>query len=268
MSKRVITSIGIIILVVLIGAVAYVLRPTAEASQPIEAEPVQAEESQTEEMAEHSESEADEAGDVDSADEASTETEDESSESPADNTPMEPVTFSIVQAESEARFTLDELLRGAPKTVIGVTDQVAGEILVDFEKPANSQLGLIQVNARTLVTDNDFRNRALKNEILDTGDFEFISFQPTSIVGLPESIAIGDTINITIEGDLSIRDITNSVTFEVSVTVSGESSLNGYASTTVARADYDLQIPKVPSVADVDEEVLVEIEFVASAASE
>jgi hypothetical protein len=33
----------------------------------------------------------------------------------------------------------------------------------------------------------------------------------------------------------------------------------------IARVDYDLQIPEVPRVADVDEEVLLEIDFVAVA---
>ncbi len=37
------------------------------------------------------------------------------------------VAFEIVQAESEARFTLGGLLNGNPKTVVGVTDQIAGE---------------------------------------------------------------------------------------------------------------------------------------------
>jgi polyisoprenoid-binding protein YceI len=249
MSKQIFISIGIIILVVVIGAAVYVLRPTAEASQPIEAQPVQVQDSTAEE------SQSEEASETEGASAAG----DEASAQP------EPIIFSIVQAESQARFTLDELLRGAPKTVVGVTDQVAGEFSVDFENPANSQVGLIQVNARTLVTDSDFRNRAIKNEILDTGEFEFISFQPTLISGLPESVAVGETITFEVEGELTIRDISNPVSFDVSISMASETTLNGYASTIVARADYDLQIPSVPNVADVDEEVLVEIEFVASA---
>jgi polyisoprenoid-binding protein YceI len=265
MSKQVFISIGIVILVVVIGAAVYVLRPTAEASQPIEAEPIQAQDSTTEEsqsadMAEETESEAEQSGEADTGAESEQTSETEETQQSA---LAEPVLFSIVQAESQARFTLDELLRGNPKTVIGETNQVAGEISVDFDNPANSQVGLIQVNARTLVTDSDFRNRAIKNEILDTGEFEFISFQPTLISGLPESVAVGETLTFKIEGELTIRDISNPVGFEVNITVTSKTTLSGYASTSVARADYDLQIPSVPSVADVDEEVLVEIEFTA-----
>ena len=257
--KKAFIGIGIVLVIAVIGVVAYVLRPPAEASAPIEALPVNEEQSESaviepvEEAAEQNkteDAEGDELSTVDMAD-----------ESPAAETGT--LIFSIVQSESEVRFTLDELLRGSPTTVVGITDQVAGEIAVDPANPANSQVGTILINARTLATDNDFRNRAIQNEILDTGEFEFITFVPISITGLPGSVAVGDTISFQITGDLTIRDITNQVAFETTVTVVSEERLDGSASATVARADYDLQIPNVPQVADVDEIVLLEIDFVA-----
>ena len=39
--------------------------------------------------------------------------------------------FEIDPARSEARFKINEVLNGSPKTVIGVTNQVAGQIAVD-----------------------------------------------------------------------------------------------------------------------------------------
>jgi hypothetical protein len=171
--------------------------------------------------------------------------------------------FQIVQAESEARFTMDELLRGSPKTVGGVTDQVAGELAVNPSDPQSAQVGVIQVNARTLVTDADMRNRAIRRFILQTDDYEFITFEPSAITGLPDSVAVGESFDFQISSDPTIRDITNEVTFVVSITPVSETRLAGLASTTILRADYNLTIPSVPSVADVDEEVLVELEFVA-----
>ncbi|MBL7163790.1 MAG: hypothetical protein ISS57_14410 [Anaerolineales bacterium] len=95
----------------------------------------------------------------------------ESSEAEASESAMEEssaagmVAFGIVQTESEARFTLDEVLRGNPKTVVGVTDQVTGEFEVDFDNPASSLVGEIQINADTLTTDNNFRNGAIQKFI-------------------------------------------------------------------------------------------------------
>src|SRR5687767_8922174 len=68
------------------------------------------------------------------------------------------VTLQMVQAESEARFIIDEVLNDAPKTVIGTTDQVAGEIAIDPQDPTQTRVGVIQVDARALTTDSDFRN--------------------------------------------------------------------------------------------------------------
>jgi polyisoprenoid-binding protein YceI len=65
--------------------------------------------------------------------------------------------FRIVPEQSEVRFNIFEELRGEPVTVVGTTNQIAGDIRVDFANPANSEVGTIRVNVRTLVTDNEFR---------------------------------------------------------------------------------------------------------------
>jgi len=174
------------------------------------------------------------------------------------------VIFKIDPQNSEVRFEIDEDLRGQRNTVIGVTDQVAGELGVNFDGLSQTQAGVIQVNARTLVTDNNFRNRAIANEILDTGPYEFIIFTPTSIDGLPGSVAEGETVSFTITGDLTIRDITTEVVFDVQVTVNSPTQLSGLATAVVTREDYGLTIPSVPNVANVEQEVELYIDFVAN----
>ena len=173
--------------------------------------------------------------------------------------------YTIDPASSEVRFELNEVLRGEPKTVVGTTDQVAGEIAVDLGDLSSTQVGAIQVNARGLSTDNNFRNRAINNEILNTGDFEFITFEPTAVSGLSGSAVVGEPFEFTVSGDLTIRDITQPVTFNVTATAVSDSQIEGTASAVVQRADYNLQIPSVPSVADVEEEVELYIDFAANA---
>ena len=172
--------------------------------------------------------------------------------------------FTILQEESEVRFILGEILRGQPKTVVGATDQVAGELAVDFSDLTTIQLGQVLVNARTLVTDSSQRDRAIRNQILSTDAYEFISFTPTGITGLSGSAAVGDTFTFQVAGDLTIRDVTNPAVFEVTATLVSEGRIEGTASTVIARGDYGLTIPSVQSVAGVDEEVTLEIDFVAA----
>ncbi|MDX2140556.1 MAG: YceI family protein [Chloroflexota bacterium] len=174
-------------------------------------------------------------------------------------------TFSIVQDESEARFLLDEDLRGERITVVGATDQVAGQIAVDFANPAASTVGTIRINARGLATDQEFRNRAIRTAILQTGDYEFIEFVPTAVNGLPASVTIGTPFSFQIVGDLTIRNITQSVTFETTVTPVSETRIEGLATTLVTLEQYQLTIPEVPSVANVEDEIELELQFVATA---
>ena len=176
-----------------------------------------------------------------------------------------PIVFEIVQDESEARFIIDEVLRGSPKTVVGVTNQVAGQIAVDPADPASAQVGQISINARTLATDSDMRNRAVKNRILQTDAYEFVTFQPTQLTGLPESAAAGEPLSFQITGDLTIRDTTKQVIFDVTLTPVDETRLEGLATLTIPYRDFGLAIPDSPSVDTVADDVTLELEFVAVA---
>jgi polyisoprenoid-binding protein YceI len=172
--------------------------------------------------------------------------------------------FAIDQSRSEARFLIDEVLRGKPVTVVGTTNQIAGQIALDPNEPQAAQVGIIQINARTLTTDNKFRNRAIKNAILRTNQFELITFMPRLISGLPESVTIGAPFEFTIEGELTITDITRPVTFTVTVTPISQTEISGLAKTTVLYRDFNLTIPDSPSVDTVADEVRLELEFVAT----
>lgn len=177
------------------------------------------------------------------------------------------ITFSIVPEESQVRFELDEDLRGQRVTVVGVTDQVAGQIRVDRERPWNTEVGPIRVNVRTMQTDNEFRNRAIRGQILLSAqdEYEFAEFVPTALSGLPEVVAVGEPFSFEMTGDFTLRGISQPVTFEVTVTPASETRLEGTAQTTVTRTQFGLNIPSVPGVANVEEEVLIAIDFVAVA---
>ena len=175
--------------------------------------------------------------------------------------------FEIVPEESEVRFILNEVLRGQPNTVVGRTDQVAGQVFVNFEQPAASRVGPIRINLRTLQTDSGMRDFTIRGQILQSArdEFEFAQFTPTEVAGLPAAVTLGEPLTLTITGDLTVRDVTQPVTFQANVTPISEDRLEGLATATVLREDYGLTIPNVPGVADVTNEVQLEIEFVAQA---
>ena len=177
--------------------------------------------------------------------------------------------FSLEGTASEARFIIDEMLLGEPKTVVGATDQIAGEMLIDLNKPANSILGMIRINVRTLETDNEFRTRALRGQILqaDRPEYEFATFTPTELVGLPDSTAIGEAFTFQIVGSLTVHGVSREVIFDATVTPTSESALEGTASAIVLYRDFGISIPEAPGVADISDEVRLEIDFVADVVS-
>jgi polyisoprenoid-binding protein YceI len=171
--------------------------------------------------------------------------------------------YEIDPNASSARFVIDEILRGSPKTVVGTTNQVAGQIAADLDDLDAARVGTIHINARTLTTDADGRNRMLQNQILKTDEHEYITFTPTRMVGLPETVAVGQSFTFQMVGDLAIRGTTRETTFDVVVTPSTENRLEGTASTTIKYADWGVSIPQVPSVAGVAEQVALHLDFVA-----
>ena len=176
--------------------------------------------------------------------------------------------YRIDTAGSQVSFTLTEDLRGVPNTVVGTTDQVAGDILVDFATPSNSKIGVIRINARTLVTDQEFRNRAIRSQVLESANdkYQFIEFTPTAITDMPDKVEMGSTIKFKVTGDLKIREIVQSVTFDVSVTPTAD-TLTGSATTQVTRDQFNLQIPNAPGVANVSNDVTLDIKFTAPKAT-
>ena len=173
--------------------------------------------------------------------------------------------YELDPAQSEARFIINEVLRGTPTTVVGKTSNVAGQIAFAANDPASTRVGQIVIGARDLATDNNFRNRAIANEILHTNQFEFITFTPTSITGLPDSVAVGESYSFQMVGDLTITDQTQEVVFETTATLVDAATLQGEASTTLAYADFGVTVPFAQSVDAVEETVTLELSFVAPA---
>lgn len=168
--------------------------------------------------------------------------------------------YRISQDESMVTFTMNELLNGKPKLVVGTTTQVAGDIAV---KDGKIEFGTMTLNAKTLMTDNDRRNSAIVRLILksDKPENEFITFKPTSndFMGV---IVPGQTVTMNIVGDLTISGVTKPTNVRVTATVTDE-QIVGKAETTIKRSDFGLVIPTLSFIADVDDQFPIAVDVVA-----
>jgi len=173
--------------------------------------------------------------------------------------------YRIDSEQSEVRFLIDEDLQGQRITVVGKTNQVGGDIIVNFADPSASEVGVMVINSRTLETDNSFRNQALRSRILRSADpaYEFIEFTPKSLKGLPASVSEGETVTFQIIGDLKVIEVTREVTFDIALTLE-DGQLRGTATTQILYEDFNITIPSVPGVANISDEVGLEMDFVAT----
>jgi len=222
---------GVVAVVVILGGLAYAFRPLAAPSQPVPQTPVVTDQMQNE---------------------------------PAEDTKDGNI-YRIASDKSTAEFNLHEVLRGEDFLVVGTTGQVTGDIALNTQSPSASKVGKISINARTIKTDEQNRDRMIGRFILESEkpEYEFITFTPTKIDGMPGTIKVGDSFAVTITGDLKIRDIVKSVTFTGTVALDAEDRITGSFEGKVTRADYKLVIPDVPFVANVQDEVTLKIRFEA-----
>ena len=174
--------------------------------------------------------------------------------------------YQIVPDQSQVSFTITEELSGQPNTVVGTTNLVAGQLAFNPNDLSQTQVGVIQIDARGLSTDSDRRNGAIRNFILNTNQYEYITFTPRSVSGLTGLAQVGQPLTFQITGDLTIRDVTRSVSFDVTAQGAAQGQITGTAKATVNRSDFSLTIPSVPNVANVGEQVTLQINFVANAA--
>lgn len=176
-----------------------------------------------------------------------------------------PTSFIVVPGQSNVSFQLDELLFGSPKTVIGTTSSVNGEIIIDRRMPSRSSIKRMAIDARTFATDSDQRDNQIRKAILksEVAGNEFITFVSRSINGLSTELKDGTSYFATIRGDLTIAGVTREAIFNGSFSLKNNSTIEGTALSTIKRSDFGIVIPNLSFIANVDEEVKLSISFKA-----
>ena len=61
---------------------------------------------------------------------------------PAPQSASDTITFAVDAAQSEARFVINEVLMGSPKTVVGVNSGVSGQVTVNPAAPTGLEIDM------------------------------------------------------------------------------------------------------------------------------
>lgn len=163
---------------------------------------------------------------------------------------------------STLTYEVEENLAGEDNTVRGTTPSVAGDIAVNVEDPAASRLGTIVINVEQFDSDSNLRDKRIRHDFLESTHFPFATFEATRIRGIPDVVDGETTAELTVRGNLTIKETTAPVRFTGTVTVTDdrlEASLRG----TVLMSTYGIGPIHVPALAHTGDEVGFELEVVA-----
>jgi polyisoprenoid-binding protein YceI len=147
--------------------------------------------------------------------------------------------YQVDASQSEVHYEVGETFFQDNRfaTAVGRTQGVAGELLVDFSEPANSQVGETVIDVSQFTSDESRRDNYIRQNGLESARYPQAVFVPSLIEGLPDSVSIGDQVSFSIYGDLTIKNVTRSVVWQVALTV-GEGRLVGSAETEILMSDF------------------------------
>ena len=174
--------------------------------------------------------------------------------------------YRIDATQSEVRYEVGETFFQDNRfaLAVGTTQGVAGELLVDFARPSNTQIGDIVVDVSQFTSDESRRDNFIRNSGLQSAAYPLATFSPQLIEGLPAQVAEGDSLSFTMTGDLTVKDTTRSVTWAVTLQLDGD-QIVGSASTQVLMSDFGVGPIQLAFLATEDQ-VNLFFDFVATPA--
>jgi len=169
---------------------------------------------------------------------------------------MEPAVFSIIPGESEVSYEVGETFLGDNRfaTAIGVTPQVTGKIMGDLTDPRSVVLGPVEVDISQFKSDSDRRDNKIRSDFLESTKFPIATFKPTEIEGIPDAYTEGEPVTLLVTGDLTVKETTQPVTFEVTTQLE-DGILTGDATTTILMSDFGVGPISILGFLETEDEV-------------
>jgi polyisoprenoid-binding protein YceI len=173
--------------------------------------------------------------------------------------------FKLVPGESFLQYEVGEVFLNqgnAFNLAVGRTSEVSGEVTLDQSAPQNSSLGTITADVSQFASDSDRRDNAIRGRFLESSRYPNVTFKATSLEGLPEVYQEGQEITFKVHGDLTIRETTKPVSFDVKAMLDG-GSLSGEAVTTILMSDFGFGPISIAGILNTEDQAKVTLKFVA-----
>jgi polyisoprenoid-binding protein YceI len=182
-------------------------------------------------------------------------------------------TFVIVPEESKASYLVDEqFFAGALEKlgvaageydVVGSTQAIEGQLQLNLDD-LSSALGdnSFTVQMNTFATDQRDRDNWIRTDGPRFDSYPLAAFTATAIEGAPAAYNEGDAVSFKLIGDLTIREVTQPVTFDVAATLVGD-TLTGVATARAKMSDFGIDPPNFANTLTVADEFGMEVAFTA-----
>jgi polyisoprenoid-binding protein YceI len=170
------------------------------------------------------------------------------------------VRLEFVSGDNEARYRVREQLArlSFPSDAVGATRSVTGTIVAKADGTISSE-SKVQVDLSTLKSDENQRDNFIKMNTLQTSRYRYATFVPTAIQGLSLPPKSGP-VSFKLIGNLTIRDVTKQVTWDVSGTINSNEA-TGTATTSFTWDYFNLSKPSVFTVLSVEDTIKLEIDL-------
>jgi polyisoprenoid-binding protein YceI len=176
-------------------------------------------------------------------------------------------TFAIVPEQSTASYLVDEAFLGQNIDWVkteGKTSAVTGNITLNIDgatvQPGDNE---ITVDLRTLTSDQRRRDNAIKTRWLESEKYPYAVFKATEVSDFPADAALGQDVSFKLAGDMTIREITQPLTFNVTAKIDGD-TLSGSAQTVLLMKDFGFDPPDIAGMLKVTDGVTVTVNFAAA----
>jgi len=172
------------------------------------------------------------------------------------------VRLVVVPEKSEARYRVREQLANVslPNDAIGRTNEVTGTIVLKTDGSIVSPDSKFVVGLQTLQTDRSQRDNYVRRNVLQIDQYPTVVFVPTQVTGLPSPLPQSGDVTFKLVGDLTIRNVTQQVTWDVTGKIQGN-ELAGQATTSFKFDYFGLTQPKVPVVLSVEDHIQLELDM-------
>jgi polyisoprenoid-binding protein YceI len=179
--------------------------------------------------------------------------------------------FVIIPEQTQASYIVaEEFLGGAldrlgiqPGLVdtIGSTQEVTGTMELDLNNLTNPVVtSRFAVNLRSLTSDQPRRDNRIREANLESNRYPLAEFAITSLSNTPATYAGGEEVNFQAVGDITIREITRPVTFDVVARLEGD-TITGLASTQLRMTDFGFEPPSFANLFTVEDQFVAEVDF-------